>query len=235
MDVSHHYEERGNGFPLLLLHGNGEDLGYFSNQMEAFSASRRAIALDSRGHGKTPRGEGPLSIRRLADDLLGFMDRLGLEKADLLGFSDGANVAMVFAMTHPERVRRLVLNGGNLDASGIERKTQLPIEIGYRIAKFFARWSPKARANAEILNLMVNDPDIRPGDLERIQAPTLVVAGTRDMVKEEHTRLIASRIPGARLAFVEGDHFVARGNPAEFDRTVLEFLDGEPASKEAER
>ena len=225
MDIAHHYEERGKGFPLLLLHGNGEECGYFANQMEAFSASRRVIALDARGHGKTPRGGGPFSIRRFADDLLGFMDRLGLEKADLLGFSDGANVAMVFAMERPERVRKLVLNGGNLDAGGIRPSTQIPIEIGFRVARFFARWSPRARANAELLNLMVNDPDIPPEDLARIQAPTLVVAGTRDMVKEEHTRLIASRIPGAKLAFVEGDHFVARGNPEEFDRVVLDFLE----------
>ena len=225
MDIAHHYVERGEGFPLLLLHGNGEECGYFSHQLETFSATRRAIALDSRGHGKTPRGEGPLSIRRFADDLLGFMDRLGLEKADLLGFSDGANVAMVFAMERPERVRKLVLNGGNLDARGIRPSTQIPIEIGFRVARFFARWSPRARANAELLNLMVNDPDIPPEDLARIQAPTLVVAGTRDMVKEEHTRLIASRIPGAKLAFVEGDHFVARGNPEEFDRVVLDFLE----------
>ena len=225
MDIAHHYVERGEGFPLLLLHGNGEECGYFSHQLEAFSATRRSIALDSRGHGKTPRGEGPLSIRRFADDLLGFMDRLGLEKADLLGFSDGANVAMVFAMERPERVRRLVLNGGNLDAGGIRPSTQIPIEIGFRVARFFARWSPRARANAELLNLMVNDPGIPPEDLARIQAPTLVVAGTRDMVKEEHTRLIASRIPGAKLAFVEGDHFVARGNPEEFDRVVLDFLE----------
>ena len=225
MDIAHHYVGRGEGFPLLLLHGNGEECGYFSHQLETFSATRRAIALDSRGHGKTPRGEGPLSIRRFADDLLGFMDRLGLEKADLLGFSDGANVAMVFAMERPERVRKLVLNGGNLDARGIRPSTQIPIEIGFRVARFFARWSPRARANAELLNLMVNDPDIPPEDLARIQAPTLVVAGTRDMVKEEHTRLIASRIPGAKLAFVEGDHFVARGNPEEFDRVVLDFLE----------
>ena len=71
---------------------------------------------------------------------------------------------------------------------------------------------------------MVNDPDIAPEELAVLGVPTLVVAGARDMIKEEHTRLIARNIPGARLAFVEGDHFVAAGNPEEFNRTVEEFL-----------
>lgn len=222
--LEQYFVEKGEGFPLILLHGNGEEHGYFANQMEPFSAARRVIALDSRGHGRTPRGDAPFTLRQFAEDLLAFMDARGLEKADLLGFSDGANVAMLFALAHPERVDRLVLNGGNLDASGIKRTTQLPIEIGYRIARFFARWSPKARANAEMLRLMVDDPAIPAADLAKISAPTLVVAGTDDMVKESHTRLIAGNIPGAKLAIVKGDHFVANRNPDEFNRVVMDFL-----------
>lgn len=224
MDVELHYRERGSGETLILLHGNGEDGSYFEHQMEAFASRFRVIALDTRGHGKSPRGKVPFTIRQFADDLLAFMDEHGIERAHLLGFSDGGNVALAFALAHPERVGKLVLNGANLDAHGVKPSVQLPIEAGYRAASFFGRWSGRARRNAEMLGLMVNDPNIAPEELAALRAPTLVVAGTRDMIKEEHTRLIASSIPGAQLAFVEGDHFVAIGNPREFNEVVEGFL-----------
>ena len=209
---------------MILLHGNGEDVSYFVHQMESLSKHFRVIAIDTRGHGQTPRGDAPFTIRQFADDLLEFMSEHGIDKAHILGFSDGGNTAMIFAMTHPERVGKLILDGANLDASGVKPGTQIPIEIGYRIAKFFARKSPEARKNAEMLGLMVNDPNVKPEDLKRILAPTLVLAGTKDMIKESHTRLIAQSIPGAELAILPGDHFVANKNPDAFNKAVLSFL-----------
>lgn len=221
---THNYIDEGDGFPLILLHGNGEDLNYFEHQMKPLAEHFRVIALDTRGHGKSPRGEAPFSIRQFADDLLAFMDRLGIQKAHLLGFSDGGNIAMVFALAHPDRVGKLILNGANLDASGVKRSVQIPIEIGYRVAKLFARRSPEARRNAEMLGLMVNDPNVKPEELSRIKAPTLVIVGSKDMIKDSHTRLIARSIPGARLAIIEGDHFVANKHPKEFNEAVIRFL-----------
>ena len=222
--IMHHYVERGSGFPLLLLHGNGEQCGYFEHQMEPFASHFHVLALDTRGHGQTPRGTAPFTIRQFADDLLAFMDRLGIEKAHLLGFSDGGNIAMVFALRHPERVERLILNGANLDARGVKIGVQLPIEVGYRIARLFARRNAKALRNAEMLGLMVNDPNVRLEELAHITCPTLVVAGDKDMIKNSHTRLIASAIPGAQLAILRGDHFIANRNPEAFNAAVLRFL-----------
>lgn len=223
-DIHHFFIEQGAGFPLILLHGNGEDVSYFKHQMEPFARHFQVIALDTRGHGKTPRGEAPFTIRQFADDLLAFMDEHAIGKAHVLGFSDGGNIAMVFAMAHPERVEKLILDGANLDTSGVRRKFQIPIEIGYRIAKLFARKNPEARKNAEMLGLMVHDPRIKPEELSRIQNPTLVIAGDKDMIKDSHTRLIAASIPGAELAILPGDHFVANKNPDAFNEAVLRFL-----------
>lgn len=224
MDIRHFYIEQGTGFPLILLHGNGEDVHYFEHQMAPFAQHFRVIAVDMRGHGKTPRGEAPFTIRQFAEDLLAFMDRLSIEKAHILGFSDGGNIAMVFAMTHPERVEKLILDGANLDASGVKKTIQIPIEIGYRIAKLCARKKPEARRKAELLGLMVHDPDVKPEELAAIQRPTLVLAGDKDMIKESHTRLIAHSIPGAELAIIQGSHFVANQNPEAFNEAVLRFL-----------
>ncbi len=226
MDINHYYIEKGTGFPLILLHGNGEDCGYFVHQMEPFAKHFRVIAIDTRGHGQTPRGEASFSIRQFAEDLLDFMNLHQIEKAHILGFSDGGNIAMVFAMMHPERVEKLILNGANLNASGVKRKVQIPIEIGYRIAKLFATKSPAARKNAEMLGLMVNDPNVKAEEISCIQNPTLVIAGEKDMIKDSHTRLIAKSIPEAMLSIIPGNHFIANKNPDTFNEVVLRFLLG---------
>ena len=224
MPIQHYYIEKGQGPAMLLLHGNGEDCSYFDAQIEEFSKYYHVYAIDTRGHGKTPRGEAPFSIRQFADDLLAFMDAHGIAKAHLLGFSDGGNIAMVFALRYPERVDRLILNGANLNAAGVKRSVQIPIEIGYRIAQLFARKSPSAQLHAEMLGLMVNDPNVRPEELSVIRAKTLVIAGTNDMIKEKHTRLIAASIPDAQLILLRGDHFIANKCPKEFNEAVLEFM-----------
>lgn len=224
MDIQLHYTQTGTGEPLVLLHGNGEDSSYFVHQTAFFSPRRRVLAVDTRGHGKSPRGSAPFTIQQFAEDLLAFLDGQGIERTDLLGFSDGANIALVFALRHPERVRRLILNGANLDPAGVKRSVQIPIELGFRMASLFAKRGAGARRNAELLGLMVNDPMIPVEELGRVSAPTLVIAGTKDLIKERHTRLIADALPSARLVFVPGDHFIANKNPEEFNRAVADFL-----------
>ena len=224
MDITHYYVEKGQGHPLILLHGNGEDCTYFDHQIDVFAQHFHVYALDTRGHGQTPRGTRPFTIRQFADDLLVFMDDHHIERAHLLGFSDGGNIAMIFALRYPERVDRLILNGANLDTTGVKRRIQIPIEIGYRVARLFAKRSAAALQHAELLGLMVNDPAVAPTELSSIQSKTLVIAGTNDMIKEQHTRLIADSIPDAQLVIIPGDHFIAHQRPLSFNQAVLEFL-----------
>ena len=219
-----YYKEKGKGKPLILLHGNGEDSSYFESQMDYFSQTRRVIAVDTRGHGRSPRGTAPFTIRQFAEDLREFVEEMGIERADLLGFSDGGNIAIIFALRYPERVDRLILNGANLWSRGVKPSVQIPIILGYYAASFFGHFSGKARANAELLRLMVKDPNIEQEELRNIQSPTLVIAGERDMIREEHTRLIAAEIPGAELRIIPGDHFIAAGTPEAFNREVDRFL-----------
>lgn len=224
-NFSLYYTEQGEGEPLILLHGNGESSEYFApHQIPYFSTMYRVIAIDTRGHGRTPRGDAPFTIRQFADDLLAFMDGHGIGRANILGFSDGGNIALIFALKHPERVSRLILNGANLDGRGVKLSVQLPIVLGYRIASWFGKRSPEAKRNAEMLGLMVNDPALRPEELKGLCVNTLVIAGTKDMIKESHTRRIAESLPKARLVFIPGDHFIAAKNPEAFNRAVEEFL-----------
>lgn len=224
MNINHYYIEAGNGEPLILLHGNGENGEYFVHQIEHFQKNYRVIAVDTRGHGKTERGTAPFRIGQFADDLYIFMQKHGIEKAHILGFSDGGNIAMIFALRHPECVNKLILNGANLFAVGVKPSVQIPIEIGYRFAKLFAKKDSKAKQNAEMLGLMVNDPALTPEDVAKIQAETLVISGTKDVIKTEHTKLIAKSIPNAKLVLLNGDHFIANKMHEQFNTEVEKFL-----------
>lgn len=224
MDIDLYYQEKGNKEPFILLHGNGEDGSYFEHQIDYFSDRYRVIALDTRGHGKSPRGTKPFTIEQFSCDLYDFMAGHSIANAVILGFSDGANIAMKFAMKYPNKVKALILNGGNLNPKGVKRTTQIPIEIGYKIAKRFALKSPEAKKNAEMLGLMVNEPNIEPNELSKITAPALVICGRNDMIKESHTKEIAENIPNAKLSIIQGNHFIANKRYVTFNKEVEDFL-----------
>lgn len=223
-DISLCYTKQGAGPPLLLLHGNGEDGSYFTHQTDYFSRRYTVYAVDTRGHGRSPRGTAPFTIAQFAEDLSEFMDEQGILRAPILGFSDGGNIALTFTLAHPGRVSRLILNGANLDPSGVKAHIQIPIILGYKLASLFAEKSPQAKAHAEMLGLMVNEPRIDPEALQKLRVRTLVIVGTKDMIKDEHTLLIARSLPRSRLEIIAGDHFIAAKNPGVFNRAVDEFL-----------
>ena len=223
-DISLCYTKQGGGPPFLLLHGNGEDGSYFVHQIEYFSRRYTVYAIDTRGHGQSPRGTAPFTIEQFAEDLSEFMDEHDILRAPILGFSDGANIALTFALAHPGRVSRLILNGANLDPSGVKPQVQIPSVIGSKIASLFAGKDPKAKARAEMLGLMVNEPHIDPEHLKSLRVRTLVIAGTKDMIKDDHTLLIAQSLPRSQLEIIVGDHFIAAKNPDEFNYAVDKFL-----------
>ncbi len=98
------------------------------------------------------------------------------------------------------------------------------LKMSQKIVLIYGTIIETAKRNAEMLGLMVNDPNVKPKELAAIKAKTLVIAGTKDMVKDSHTRLIAASIPNAELVLLKGDHFIAAKIPQEFNRAVLDFL-----------
>ena len=224
MDIQLHYMIAGQGFPLVLLHGNGEDHTYFKHQMAPFSERYQVIALDTRGHGQSPRGTAPFTLEQFAEDLKGFLDSREISRCHLLGFSDGANIALLFALKYPDYVEKLVLNGADLSPSGVKLSTQAPIVLGWGLLQVIRRLDKRAQPKWELLDLMTTQPHINPKALSALSMSTLVVAGKRDMIRDKHTRLIAKSIPGSQLVILPGDHFVARRNWQEFNPVVLDFL-----------
>ena len=121
MDIKLNFICKGDGFPLILLHGNGENCEYFHNQTEYFSKHYKVYALDTRGHGKSERGNGEFSLKSFADDLYGFMLEHGIKKAHIIGFSDGAGIVLYFGLKHTEMIEKAVLCGGNISPDGVKR------------------------------------------------------------------------------------------------------------------
>lgn len=109
MDISLYYQEKGKGIPFVLLHGNGGDGNYFKSQIDYFSDNYKMIAVDTRGHGKSPRGNAPFTMNQFVEDLNNLLKKLELSQVILLGFSDGANIAMKYAIKYPEKIKALIL------------------------------------------------------------------------------------------------------------------------------
>lgn len=224
MDIQLHFEERGLGEPLILLHGNGGDGSYFAGQMPAFSQRFHTIALDTRGHGASPLGTEPFTISQFADDLRDFMDERSIGRAHILGFSDGGNIALVFALRYLERVRTLILNGANLFFDGLTAPVRREIMATYEAAHAHEADDAAAKRTADLQRLMIDEPNLRPEQLAELTMPSLVIVGDDDMIEESHSRLIAQSLPHARMEILHGSHFVAVEHPDAFNQAVLAFL-----------
>ena len=224
MDIKLNYRIYGQGRPIFLLHGNGESMAYFKEQIPFLSKSRTVIAVDTRGHGGSPRGEGEFSISRFADDLLWLFDELNIQKADILGFSDGGNIALTFALRYGERVNKLILNGANLFPSGVRLRYRISMELSYAAALLSKR-TPAVEAKRELLALMVKEPHISPEELGKLDMPVLVIVGTRDVICTSHSKLIADGIRDSWFVQLNGTHFIAAEEPKDFNRVLGVFLD----------
>lgn len=210
---------------LLFLHGNGEDFRAFSRQLEEFSKDFQIVAIDSRGHGKSTMGKGSLTIEKMAQDAVCVMDGLHIPTASVVGFSDGGNIAIALGLFHLERVEKLVLAGANLNPEGVDESFQKVTKREYLLCRLQGLFSKKYRKKCKILGLMVNQPHYVAQQLRQIFCPTLVLAGDRDMIKPEHTQLIAQSLPKGQCKIIpNSDHFVFKRQPQLVNSLIIGFL-----------
>ncbi len=230
MDIKQFYTDNGPSderSPIILLHGNGGNSSSFFYVSDHFSKYRRVIALDTRGHGRTPKGKGPFTLKRFSEDLYEFMNEMNIKKAVLVGYSDGGNIAMIFASEHPEMVDALVLNGANMFPKGLKDKDLKDITNAYKKTKRALRRSPNdayLKNELDLLSLMVNEPNLTPSDLSCVSAPALVLVGSHDVIKKEHTDLICRSFSNSKLAVVDGGHNIVKTNSEPYIAAVEAFL-----------
>jgi pimeloyl-ACP methyl ester carboxylesterase len=243
--VRMYYEQYGQGPALVLLHGGASTIqASFGRQLADLARVRTVTALEQRGHGHTRDVPGAYRYTDLADDTAELLDRLGIRAADVVGWSDGANIGLMLAVRRPDLVRRLVVSGANVvpGAQAITAQTQALIR-DYRPERDTVRQTEYARQSgdsnagwavviAKLKRLWLEHPtpaEVRPADLARIRAPTLVMAGDRDAIGLDHTLEIYRAIPGASLFIVPATgHATFRERSAWIDPVILAFLDGPP-------
>ena len=216
-------------FPLVLLHGNGEDSGYFIRQIEYFSDKFYVVAIDSRGHGKSSYNGEKLSISKLSDDVVKVLEIMDIKKANFLGFSDGGNILINIALNRPDLINKMILNGANISPNGVNFFVNLKIYFGYLQIVLKSLFNEDYKQEKAVWKLMVNEPKFTFKMLHNIQADTLVIVGNKDMKKSHHSKKIAENIKNASFVEMEGNHFIAEEEPLEFNKIVDEFL-GKKAS-----
>jgi pimeloyl-ACP methyl ester carboxylesterase len=221
-----YYETYGQGSPLFLLHGNNESISSYREQIEPLSKHFKVIALDTRGQGNSINNStAPYTYDQFAEDLSAVMKALDIKKANLIGWSDGGNTALVFAQKHPEMVEKIVLMGANLfpGPDAIEEKVIRIFEN--RRDSLSQRNDPESHNQWRLANLVLKEPNMKAADLQAIDLPVLVLAGEHDVVKKQHTLLIHSSIKNSRLEIIKGaDHYAPLKDPKTFNRIVLDFL-----------
>jgi pimeloyl-ACP methyl ester carboxylesterase len=224
----------GSGPPVVLLHGGLGHSGNWGYQVPALVESGYcAVLVDSRGHGRSTRDARPFTYELMASDVLAVMDALRLEKVGLVGWSDGAVIALILAMQAPKRVMAVFFFGCNMDPSGVKQITEsMPIldRCFGRHAKDYARLSAtrdQFDAFAEAVTLMMKtQPDYSAHDLAKINVPVVIVQSeTDEFIKREHAEYLARSIPNSEFVELPGvSHFAPLQRPEQFNTAVLEFL-----------
>lgn len=220
--------------PVLVLHGGTGFLETMHYQITALAGDRFVIAPDSRGHGRTTDSDAPISYVQMADDMLALLDKLGIRKVDIVGWSDGGIIGLILAMTHPERVGKLVISGSNYDVSGIEHSIPIDISSDSEIFKsqrdFYKKIAPAPDHwpvfFAKLMHMWRSEPNYTTDDLAKITAPVLVMAGETDSIRREHTEAMAKAIPNSSLRIIEAaTHFAPLEKPDEFNQAMLKFFE----------
>jgi pimeloyl-ACP methyl ester carboxylesterase len=223
----------GSGSPVILLHGGLGHSGNWGYQVPALVRSGyRAVVIDSRGHGRSTRDARPYSYELMASDVLAVMDALNLEKGCLVGWSDGACIALTLAAKAPARVSGVFFFACNMDPSGVK-----PIEPGPildrcfgRHAKDYAQLSAtpdQFKAFVEAVSLMQRtQPNYSAHDLAEINVPVAIAQSEHDeFIRREHAEYLAHSIPDAELVTLQGvSHFAPLQRPEQFNAAILAFL-----------
>jgi pimeloyl-ACP methyl ester carboxylesterase len=229
------FAQFGAGEPVLLLHGGMGSSNYFGHQIPTLARHFSVIAMDTRGHGRSPVTSAAFSYRLFADDVAALMDHLRIAKASLVGWSDGGVTGLQLAMSRPERVSRLFAFGANSTPDGLKpHGARSPVFTAYaqRCQAEYPQLSPRPDKWTQLVDglraMWRSQPSFSREQLARITAPTAVADGEYDeIIKREHTVAMSGQIPGARLVMLPRvSHFAMLQDPAQFNAALLDFLTG---------
>ena len=192
-NVNLYYEEYGNGQPIILLHGNQETHEIFDKLIDKLKDNYKVYAIDSRCHGKS---ENPIDISYdlMCDDIIEFIKKLNIQKPILYGFSDGGIVGLLIAIKEPNLLSNLIISSANITPDVLTFFDNMITKLFY----FFTR--------SKYIKMMLDEPNIPLRDLKKINIPVHVLAGEKDVIKYEHTKLIADNISNSTLEIIKNEN-----------------------------
>ncbi len=192
-NININYEVCGEGKPIILLHGNSETHHIFDVLVEKLKENYKVYAIDSRCHGDSDNPQD-ISYDLMTRDVIEFIKKLKIEKPILYGFSDGGIIGILIAIGERELLSKLIISGANIYPSGMKKSMLYLSKIIY----FFTR--------NKLFKMMIKEPNIKIEDLRKIKTPTVVLAGEKDVILSEHTKLIADNINGSTLEIIPNEN-----------------------------
>jgi pimeloyl-ACP methyl ester carboxylesterase len=225
--IKMYYEMYGEGEPLLMLHGNGQSISAFMNQVEDFSKKYKVIIVDCRERGKSTYDKTKeLTFDIQVEDLKQFLDQQNIKKVKILGWSDGGILAILMALKYPDLIDKIACSGANIFPEGL--KDEEMKDLKQSLAQLIKENKDhKNDVYIDLYNLDLKYPNLKYEDLKAIQCPSLIMAGDKDVIKTEHTVKIAESIPKGQLAIIPNStHSVVVEKPDLFNSLVIDFFEG---------
>lgn len=213
-----YYEIHGNGKPLVLIHGGGSTIqSTYGRVLPEFAKAHLVIAVELQAHGHTPDIDRPLSFEQDADDVAALLKQLKIDKADIVGFSNGGTTALQIAIRHPEVVNKLVLLSATYKRSGTQpglfeglQNASLEGMLPAPLKEAYLKANPDPKGLQRMFDRdvarMVAYKDIDDAQIKTIQAPALVINGDADLARPEHALELSRTLPHAKLAILPGRH-----------------------------
>ena len=222
--VKVYYEIYGEGKPLVILHGNGGSIRGRASFIAEFSKKYKVIGIDNRCHGKTDCPPGYLTYDQMAEDVNQLLAYLKIDSALVWGHSDGGVIGLILAINHPDKVKKLLASGANL------RPDSTAVDAGiFPLLDMIGKQAQGDSIHTKQYRLLVDQPHIPDSDLKKIKSDVLIMAGDRDVIRNEHTLEIFNNIPGALLCILPGTtHMVFQDRREWFTAILYDFFDNPP-------
>ena len=214
-----YYEVHGNGYPIILLHGNQENRKIYDQLVKDLENDYQLIAMDSRYHGKSIKS-GPLTLDRMAQDVMDVANELDLEAYDVIGFSDGANIALTLA-GKDERLKHMVLLSPNATPKGIKWYYRLHMYMTLLLLPIFCIYDKRSRIRFKLISFMTKEPHFTADYLTELKIPALLLSGENDVIKDSDFTFIQSSLPYCVHKVIKNSPHFLLGD--QYDKTLREI------------
>ena len=209
---------------VVLLHGNGQSMRVYDDLIGKMQNDYCILAIDSRGHGKSEFGKAQLSIGAMAVDLENVLIELNIKNVSIVGFGDGANIAMLFAIKCSDMVDKLVIIGGNYNFRGYSILSRIFLRVGFICSIVGALFDQRNKLNKEYFSLIVKEPNLKKSSLRAIKAKTLIVSAKGDIITQSHSRSMANVISNSQYLSINADRFWIFKDSDRAYKIIDEFL-----------